>query len=378
MKKFTIMLFMLCILVYFPVSSYAVSNTDMYTQQNISGTYITSGYADILLQKNAKNVLMEILYHQITDYIFENTDPVTANKLSVYMPNNLQECDDEYLSNITKEVDLNYADTVLNICREDVYTLNLEYLIKETAGISKGSYYILLENMFKNHTQEILNMKEFTMDKFINILAVNNLMSFNGRLFFDEQNNIPLENIKCENNHTPIDIINYKTNTPVDNITINNKNLFLKACLVQNRQNFFKYIMVYENINNNYSLYARIPVYNRFYKKDSQIKSHNAVFIDVNKYHLFVKEPLAAGSFLTFDYLFLNKDISLVSLLISKDNNSEVIYYDKNNSHRITPQNISLKLYKTMMYDHCMSESSICSTNQIEYLLNISNTQNYK
>ena len=50
MKKFILLIFV----IYFPLNAFAVSNTDIYTQQNISGTFLESGYADIKLQKNAK------------------------------------------------------------------------------------------------------------------------------------------------------------------------------------------------------------------------------------------------------------------------------------------------------------------------------------
>ncbi len=374
-KYFLVLLFLL----YFPFSASALSNTDLYTQQHIADTYITSGYADILLQKNAKNVLMEVLYHQITDYIFENTDPVTANRLSIYMPNNLQECDDEYADNLYKEVDLNYADTVLNICREDVYTRNLEYLLKETAVVSKGSYYILLENIFKNHTKEILNIKEFTMDKFINILAVNNLMGMDGYLFFDKQKNTAFENIKCENNHAHIPVINQKTNKIMDNITINDKNLYIHACIVKNRQNFFKYILLYEKTGSSYTLYARLPLYNHFIKRDTFKREHEVLYADIkNNIHLILKEPVASKSYLTFDYLVLKKGIHLASYTLSSNKKTEVIYYDKNMQAKYTPENLSLKLYKKLLYDHCINNSSICNTDQIEYLLNMTNTQHYK
>ena len=114
MKK----LIVITILLIIPYKVFAVSASDIFSQQNISGTYVESGYADIKLNKNAKNAVMDILYHQIINYIFDNMDSETAKYVSIYMPANLQECDDEYLSYIEQEISLNYSSDVLSICRE--------------------------------------------------------------------------------------------------------------------------------------------------------------------------------------------------------------------------------------------------------------------
>lgn len=58
MNKFLV-IFIISILV--PSYSFAVSSTDIYSQQNISGTFVESGYADTLLQKNARNTVIEIV-----------------------------------------------------------------------------------------------------------------------------------------------------------------------------------------------------------------------------------------------------------------------------------------------------------------------------
>lgn len=370
MKKYIILLVFIYL---FPINSFALVNTDLYTQQNISGTYIESGYADIMLQRNAKNVIMEVLYNQITNYIFENTDPVTANKLSIFMPNNIQECDDEYIDNMHKEVPLNYSDEVLYICREDVYTNNLAYLIKETSVISKGSYNILLENMFKHKTKDIVNMQDFSMDKLISILVSNNLMSFNGKLFFDSQTNIPFNNIKCENNHIPLNIINYKNQNIIDNVTINNKQYFLQGCLVKNKQNFFKYIMLYEKNNDNYVLFERIPLYNHYFQQEKRLLNDNVIYGLVNRNHLLFKELLAEDTFLSFDFIFTRNNIFLLSYILNNKSYSENLYFD--NKLKLSTKDISLKLYKTLLYNHCKHNSEICNTNQIEKILTRSNTK---
>lgn len=188
-----LLIFIISILI--PFYSFAVSNTDIYSQQHISGTFVESGYADTLLQKNARNTVIEIVSRNIINYILDNTDPNTAKILSINMPADIQVCDDEYNTNIDNEMSLDLADDILQTCRETRYAKNLSYIIKETAEISKGSYYILLENIFKNHTKEFLNMKEFNIDNFINKMAVYNLLSFNGKPFYNAQTDIKLENI---------------------------------------------------------------------------------------------------------------------------------------------------------------------------------------
>ena len=90
----------LIITIFLPCLSYGVSSSDIYSQQKISGTVLESGYADILLQKNARNLVIDITARNIINYILDNTDPNTAKILSINMPENIQTCDDEYLINI--------------------------------------------------------------------------------------------------------------------------------------------------------------------------------------------------------------------------------------------------------------------------------------
>lgn len=368
MKK----LIVITILLIIPYKVFAVSAIDIFSQQNISGTYVESGYADIKLNKNAKNVVMDILYHQIINYIFDNMDSETAKYVSIYMPANLQECDDEYLSYIEQEISLNYSSDVLSICREDVYTKNLEYMFKETAEVEKGAYYIILENMFKNHTQEILQMKKFSMDKFINILAVNKLISFDGRLFIDDNMGLSVEEIQCENNHTPVTILNPVTKMQVDNITINKRDFFIKGCLVKNKHNYFKYVTMYEKTDAGYNMYMRMPLFTHTYKRNKPNQNSNILFADVNRLHFNIYEPLSDNMSLQYDYMVYRKGTYLQGLSIKHKDKTEIIYSDlSENKFVLTEQNISLKLFKDMVNNYCKNGSNICRILKMEEVIDI-------
>lgn len=367
MKK----LILIITVLFIPYAVFAVSDTDLYNQQNISGTYVESGYADIKLNKNAKNTIMDILYHQIVDYIFENMDKETAKYLSIYMPANLQECDDEYLSSIEKEMSLNYASDVLSICREDVYNKNLEYILKNAAEVENGGYYVILESMFKDKTKEILNMKEFSMDKFINILAVNRLISFDGRLFLDSNNSEKVENIKCENNHEPIEILDTATQKPLNKIIINNRDFYVQGCLVKNKNNYFKYITMYEKTNDGYNMYMRIPLFKHKYKKNKQ-SLNNMIFADINRLHFNIHEPVYDNVTLSFDYMVYRKGTYLQGMTLKSDGKSEVVYSDTSeNKFVITENDISLILFENMIKNHCSKNSPACKILQLEEIINI-------
>lgn len=356
-----------------PYVAFAVSSSDIYTQQNISGTYVESGYADIKLNKNAKNTIMDILYHQIVDYILENMNTETAKHVSIYMPASLQECDDEYSSYIEQEMSLNYSTDVLNICREDVYNKNLEYIFKETSKVEQGAYYIILESMFKESTQEILNMKEFSMDKFINILAVNRLLSFDGRLFLDSNNGIDIANIKCENNHIPVDILNPNTNKHMDNITINNRDFYIKGCLVKNKHNYFKYVTMYEKTDDGYNMYMRIPLFKHTYKRNKH-SQNNLIYADINKLHFNIYEQLLDNVTLSYDYMVYRKGTYLQGMTLKNNEASEIVYSDTSkNKFVLTENNISLSLFQKMIENYCSQDSNICRRLQLEEIVNINN-----
>ena len=299
-----LLIFIISILI--PFYSFAVSNTDIYSQQHISGTFVESGYADTLLQKNARNTVIEIVSRNIINYILDNTDPNTAKILSINMPADIQVCDDEYNTNIDNEMSLDLADDILQTCRETRYAKNLSYIIKETAEISKGSYYILLENIFKNHTKEFLNMKEFNIDNFINKMAVYNLLSFNGKPFYNAQTDIKLENIKCENNHTKIDVIDENTKKPVSELNINGRDFYITACLNKNTNSYFKYLMLYLKNNDVYTLYERLPVFYNFYSSFNQGYDKNQLSINFYNTRITVSDALNDHTALVYNYMHIS------------------------------------------------------------------------
>ncbi len=369
MNKFLV-IFIISILV--PFYSFAVSNTDIYSQQNISGTFVESGYTDTLLQKNARNTVIEIVSRNIINYILDNTDPNTAKILSINIPADIQVCDDEYNTNIDSEMSLDLADDILQTCRETRYAKNLSYIIKETAKISKGSYYILLENIFKNHTKEFLSMKEFNIDNFINKMAVYNLLSFNGKPFYNTQTDIKLEDIKCENNHTKIDVIDKNTKKPVSEININGRDFYITACLNKNTNSYFKYIMLYLKNNDVYTLYERLPVFYNFYSSFNQGYDKYQLSINFYNTRITVSDILNDHTALVYNYMLYKKGTYLLNFSIEYDNSTEYIFRDTSeNKYIITPLNISLKLYKDMVEKYCKDNSDACKTMQIEKMLPI-------
>lgn len=353
-----------------PFYSFAVSNTDIYSQQHISGTFVESGYADTLLQKNARNTVIDIVSRNVINYILDNTDHDTAKILSINMPADIQICDDEYNTNIDNEMSLDLADNILNLCRETLYSENLAYIIKETANISKGQYYILLENIFKNHTKEFLNMKNFNIDNFINKMAVYNLISFNGKPFYNTQTDIKFEDIKCENNHTKINIIDENTKQPVSEFNINGRDFYITACLNKNTNSYFKYIMLYLKNNDVYTLYERLPVFYNFYSSFNKEYDKNQLLISSHNTRITVSDALNDNSSLVYNYILNRKGTYLLNFAVKYDNSTEYIFKDTSESkYIITPLNISLKLYKDILEKYCKNNSDVCKAMQIEKML---------
>ena len=356
-----------------PFYSFAVSNTDIYSQQNISGTFIERGYADTLLQKNARNTVIDITARNIINYILDSTDPNSAKILSINMPANIQVCDDEYNTNIKNGMSIDSADDILQTCRETLYSKNLAYIIKETAEISKGSYYILLESIFKNYTKEFINMKDFKIDDFINKMAVYNLLSFNGKPFYSSQTNIKLEDIKCENNHTKIDVVDKNTKQPVSEFNINGRDFYITACLNKNTNSYFKYIMLYLKNDDVYTLYERLPVFLNFYSSLSHDYDKNQLLISYHNTRLTISDALNDHTSLVYNYMLYRKGTYLLNFAIEHDNSTEYIFRDTSEKkYTITPSNISLKLYKDMVEKYCQDNSDACKTMQIEKILPIS------
>ncbi len=362
----------------FPFYSFAVSNTDIYSQQQISGTFIESGYADTFLQKNARNTVIDIVSRNIIDYILDNTDDNTAKTLSINMPADMQICDDEYNTNIDNEMNLYLADDILHTCMEALYSKNLSYIIKETATINKGSYYFLLENIFKNHTKEFLNIKDFNIDDFINKMAIYNLLSFDGRPFYNKQTNIKLEDIKCENNHIELAVLDDKTKLrrPISEFNINGSTFHIKACLNKNNNSYFKYILLYIKNNDTYTLYARLPVFYNLYTSFNKECNTEPIGIALNNTTLTIRDKLHYHTWLSYNYTFLKKNIYLTLFRLSsfppiEDDKTDIyiedIFVDK--KYTITPLNMSLKLYQEMIKKYCKNNIEDCLNMQIEKII---------
>lgn len=365
MNKFIIILIFT---LFIPFICFAVSSSDIYSQQKISGTVLESGYADILLQKNARNLVIDITSRNIINYILDNTDPNTAKILSINMPENIQTCDDEYLINISNEMSLDTADNILYTCRENVYSKNLAYIIKETKTISRGSYYILLENIFKNHTKEFTDFKNFDIDEFISKMALYNLLSFNGKPFYNMVTDIKLDDIKCENNHTQLKIIDEQTNSQITEFSLNGRDFHITACLNKNSNSYFKYILLFlKTSNDTYSLYERIPVFYNFYTSFNDKYDEKNIIINAQNTRLTVKDELNDNTSLIFNYMLFRKGTYLLNFALKYNNNIEYIFKDTSeNKYMITPQNMSLKLYKDMVEKYCQNNTEACKAMQIE------------
>ena len=364
--------------IFLPYISYAVSSSDIYSQQKISDTVLESGYADILLQKNTRNLIIDITARNIINYILDNTDPNTAKILSINMPENIQACDDEYLTNTSNEMSIDTADNILYTCRENAYSKNLAYIIKETKTISKGSYNILLENIFKNHTKEFTEFKNFNIDEFINKMAIYNLLSFDGNPFYNIVTDIKVDNIKCENNHTQLKVIDEKTNQQITEFNINGRDFHITACLNKNSNSYFKYILLFLKTNNDtYSIYERIPVFYNFYNSFNDEYDESDIIINAQNTRLTVKDALNDNTSLIFNYMLYRKGTYLLNFAINHDNEIEYIFRDTSeNKYIITPLNMSLKLYKDMVEKYCQDNTDACKAMQIEKTLPVSSEFN--
>ena len=179
---------------------------------------------------------------------------------------------------------------------------------------------------FKDHTKEFLNMKDFNMDYFINKMAVYNLLSFNGRPFYNTQTNIKLEDIKCENNHTKINVINEKTMQPVSEFNINGRDFYITACLNKNNNSYFKYFMLYIKNNDVYTLYERLPVFSNFFSPFNQEYNNNQLIINYHNTRLTISDKLNDHTALVYNYMLYRKGTYLLNFAIKYDNNTEYIF----------------------------------------------------
>ena len=326
-------------------------------------------YAGNVTFKNADNLRYALSNTPLDRLLIETDSPYLAPvpvRGKKNMPANVS-----YTGEYVAEF-LNIPYNILQTCKETIYSKNIAYIIKETAVVSKGSYYILLENIFKDHTKEFLNMKDFNMDYFINKMAVYNLLSFNGRPFYNTQTNIKLEDIKCENNHTKINVINEKTMQPVSEFNINGRDFYITACLNKNNNSYFKYFMLYIKNNDVYTLYERLPVFSNFFSPFNQEYNNNQLIINYHNTRLTISDKLNDHTALVYNYMLYRKGTYLLNFAIKYDNNTEYIF--KNTSedkYIINSLNISLKLYKDMVEKYCKDNADTCKTMQIEKILPI-------
>lgn len=352
-----------------PFYSFAISASDIYSQANISTHTLYAGYDDMYLEKFARDYVIELVASNIIDYLLDNTDEYTAKKLSINLPNNIELCQDEYNSNINNQVNLDTAIDILYQCKEESYTKNLAYIIPVAATINRGNYYKLLEDIFKSHTKEFVEITDFNIDDFINKMAVYNLLSFNGKPFYNLVTDIKEENIKCENNHNEIDIINANSMQKISNISINGRDFYIKACLNTNSNSYFKYIMVFLKNNDTYSLYERLPIFFKSYNQLGNNYDKEPITININGVKVTTTDKISDDISLIYDYMFYKKGIYLLDFNIMYDNHIINIFKDTTESkYTVTPANMSLILYKNMITTFCKN-NSICEKLKIYNIL---------
>ncbi len=368
-KVFILFLFFIVI----PIYSFALSDSDIYSQETISGIFLESGYADTTLLKNARNVVIDILSRDIISYILNNTDEKIAKTLSTNLPENIQKCDDEYLVNMNSGMGIDNADNILFSCREEVYSKNLSYIIKETATIQDGKNYKLLKNIFKDYTEEFINIEPFNIDEFINKMAVYNLITLNGKPAYNSFSNMKEEKLKCENNHTQLKIIDEASEKEISDININGRDFKVVACLNRNTNSYFKYVLLYLKDNERYNLYERLPIFLNFYNSQNFGYEKEDIVVNVDQTLLTIKDKLDSETSLIFNYMMFRKGTYLSSFIINNKEGSHYVFRDTSeDKYLVAPYNISLKLYKSMVDEYCKSNSKGCKSMEIDKVLSIS------
>ena len=185
-------------------------------------------------------------------------------------------------------------------------------------------------------------------------------------------------NIKCENNHTQLKVIDEKTNQQITEFNINGRDFHITACLNKNSNSYFKYILLFLKTNNDtYSIYERIPVFYNFYNSFNDEYDESDIIINAQNTRLTVKDALNDNTSLIFNYMLYRKGTYLLNFAINHDNEIEYIFRDTSeNKYIITPLNMSLKLYKDMVEKYCQDNTDACKAMQIEKTLPVSSEFN--
>lgn len=357
MKKYIFIIMMLFIT---PFYANALSCSDIYSQQVISGTFVDSGFKDMLLCENSKNVVIEVLYDNITNYIFDNVDDETAKNISQNLSYSIIDCDSD-LEKDTEE-DMPFAEAVEKHtqCRHNIYNKNLITIFKITSTTGNGQYKHLLKNMFRGQTDYILSLKDIDFDKFITLLAKNNLISFNGKLYIGSAYSNNVENILCENNHYNIDVVDLNTNDTVKTFTINKRGFAINGCINTNEKSFFKYITLWEKHRDRYFLYERIPVY-KFNKKNSYDTSNmSSLYVKRTGGNFIIYDDVSDKVKLSYTYKLAGRGAELTEFAILNNDKKYIIYY-AGKKRGIHSSDLSLILFKNMVKNFCDNKKSECS-----------------
>lgn len=344
-----------------PFYAYALSCTDIYSQQVISGTYVDAGFKEMSLYENSKNLVIEILYDNITNYIFDNVDVAAAKSISQELSYSIIKCDSDLEKDIENDMPFIKAVEKHTNCRQNVYKENLLTIFKITSTINNGQYKHLLKNMFRGQLDYILSLKEIDFDKFITLLMKNNLLSFSGKLFAGSAYTNNAENIACENNHFNIDIIDSKTGENIKTFSINKRNFAINGCINTNEKSFFKYITLWERHRDRYFLYERVPVYKFNIKNSYDTSNMSAIHVErKNNYNFSVYDNVSNKIKLSYTYRLSGRGTELTEFAILNDNNKYVIY-NAGRKRGINSSELSLNLFKNMVKNFCDNKESECS-----------------
>lgn len=366
MKKY---LFIIMMLFTAPFYANALSCNDIYSQQVISGTYVDSGFKEMFLCENSKNLVIEILYDNITNYIFDNVDIDTAKNISRNLSYSIIQCDSQFEKD-SDNSSIPFTDAVAKHtqCRHNIYSKNIITILKTTAEINNGQYKHLLKNMFKRQTDYILSLKDIDFDKFITLLAKNNLLSFNGKLFIGSAYSNNVENIVCENNHLNIDIIDLNTNEPVKTVIINQRNFAVNGCINANEKSFFKYISLWEKHRDRYILYERVPVYKFNIKNSYDTANMSNIYIKRVGGNFVLYDKVSDKIKLSYTYKLTGRGAELTEFAIL-NNEKKYVIYNAGRKKGISSSDLSLSLFKNMVNNFCSNKNSGCNEiNLIEIL----------
>ena len=81
---------------------------------------------------------------------------------------------------------------------------------------------------------------------------------------------------------------------------------------------------MYEKTDAGYNMYMRIPLFMHTYKRNKPNQNSNILFVDVNRLHFNIYEPLSDNMSLQYDYMVYRKGTYLQGLSIKHKDKTEI------------------------------------------------------